>query len=262
MGSAFLAIQSPRGIRYTHSIPAELLPFHARPGSAAYANQLARQQLPQPAAAATAALPTTTLILFRFPHAAGKGDKTESFNAKFVPFKDVQQGKLSGEEYSLDQVQYRAKDGGLLDVYHDMDALKQYDAAYWKNLFDKRVGTTGWPYGSGVWSKKEWVLPVSRGVLWVQLATVLGTVGYSVGQKIPQLAGWNMAQRVQHSMAQEPQWQHRSSCAVEAQGRGGGPARPQHGLLKSSMAWHQGQATAAVSMSAGRPGLPVVCLAF
>jgi hypothetical protein len=46
----------------------------------------------------------------------------------------------------------RAKDGGLLDVYHDMDALKQYDAAYWKNLFDKRVGTTGWPYGSGVWS--------------------------------------------------------------------------------------------------------------
>lgn len=46
-------------------------------------------------------------------------------------------------------------------MYHDMSALKQYDAAYWKNLFDKRVGTTGWPYGSGVWSKKEWVLPVS-----------------------------------------------------------------------------------------------------
>lgn len=72
----------------------------------------------------------------------------------------MQQGKLSGEQYSLDTVQYRAKDGGLLDVYQDMDALKQYDAAYWKGLFDKRVGTTGWPYGSGVWSKKEWVLPV------------------------------------------------------------------------------------------------------
>ncbi|KAK6126770.1 hypothetical protein DH2020_039478 [Rehmannia glutinosa] len=26
-------------------------------------------------------------------------------------------------------------------------------------LFDSRVGTTRWPYGSGVWSKKEWVLP-------------------------------------------------------------------------------------------------------
>jgi hypothetical protein len=55
----------------------------------------------------------------------------------------------------------RSKDGGLLDVYHDMDALKQYDAAHWKKLFDGRVGTTLWPYGSGVWSKKEWVLPVS-----------------------------------------------------------------------------------------------------
>jgi threonine synthase len=26
-------------------------------------------------------------------------------------------------------------------------------------LFDERVGKTTWPYGSGVWSKKEWVLP-------------------------------------------------------------------------------------------------------
>lgn len=42
-----------------------------------------------------------------------------------------------------------------------MDALKHYDAAYWKKQFDGRVGTTLWPYGSGVWSKKEWVLPVS-----------------------------------------------------------------------------------------------------
>lgn len=92
---------------------------------------------------------------------AGRGGKAESFNAKFVPFKDVQQNSLSGEEYSLDTVQYRSKDGGLLDVYHDMDALKLYDAAHWKKLFDGRVGTTAWPYGSGVWSKKEWVLPVS-----------------------------------------------------------------------------------------------------
>lgn len=98
------------------------------------------------------------------PHVspAGAADNAGHFSAKFVPFKDVEVGKLSGEQYSLDQVQYRAKDGGLLDVYHDMDALKQYDAAYWKNLFDQRVGTTGWPYGSGVWSKKEWVLPVSN----------------------------------------------------------------------------------------------------
>lgn len=48
----------------------------------------------------------------------------------------------------------------LLDVQHDMEALKRAgDGNYWKNLFDSRVGKTTWPYGSGVWSKKEWVLP-------------------------------------------------------------------------------------------------------
>jgi len=89
----------------------------------------------------------------------GRADESSGFNAKFVPFKDVQSGKQSGEVYSLDTVQYRSKDGGLLDVYHDMDALKQYGPDYWKALFDGRIGTTSWPYGSGVWSKKEWVLP-------------------------------------------------------------------------------------------------------
>jgi threonine synthase len=78
-----------------------------------------------------------------------------------VPFKDVQAGKLSGEQYPLDQVIYRATNGGLLDVYQDMDALSKYGPDYWRALFDGRIGTTGWPYGSGVWSKKEWVLPVS-----------------------------------------------------------------------------------------------------
>lgn len=52
------------------------------------------------------------------------------------------------------------QDGGLLDVQHDMEALAKFDAAHWKKLFDSRIGTTAWPYGSGVWSKKEWVLPV------------------------------------------------------------------------------------------------------
>lgn len=46
-------------------------------------------------------------------------------------------------------------------LQHDMEALARFDAAYWKKLFDSRIGTTAWPYGSGVWSKKEWVLPVS-----------------------------------------------------------------------------------------------------
>jgi threonine synthase len=52
-----------------------------------------------------------------------------------------------------------SQSGGLLDVQHDMDALKNYDGKYWRDLFDSRAGKTTWPYGSGVWSKKEWVLP-------------------------------------------------------------------------------------------------------
>ncbi|CAG9464756.1 unnamed protein product [Pedinophyceae sp. YPF-701] len=86
---------------------------------------------------------------------------SEDFNAKFVPFDAVRAGNghAATEQYSLDEVVYRSKDGGLLDVYHDMEALAKYDAKYWKSLFDSRVGTTNWPYGSGVWSKKEWVLP-------------------------------------------------------------------------------------------------------
>jgi hypothetical protein len=39
---------------------------------------------------------------------AGRNDPASAFNARFVPFKDVQQGKLSGEEYSLDTVVYRS----------------------------------------------------------------------------------------------------------------------------------------------------------
>ncbi|KAI3447179.1 hypothetical protein Pfo_003844 [Paulownia fortunei] len=81
------------------------------------------------------------------------------YSAKYVPFTSISTNTPTSESYSLDDVVYRSRDGGLLDVQHDMDALKQYDGHYWKTLFDSRVGTTRWPYGSGVWSKKEWVLP-------------------------------------------------------------------------------------------------------
>ncbi|CAI5509903.1 unnamed protein product, partial [Closterium sp. Naga37s-1] len=90
----------------------------------------------------------------------GKKAELESpqnvFSAKYVPFCPEQKAT---EEYSLDEVIYTSKDGLLLDVQHDYEALKRYDAAYWKKLFDSRVGKHTWPYGSGVWSKKEWVLP-------------------------------------------------------------------------------------------------------
>lgn len=94
-------------------------------------------------------------------------EKSNLFNARYVPFKKIQSGSPVDEHYSLDEVTYRAKDGGLLDVEHDMESLAIYGPEYWKAIFDARVGSTAWPYGSGVWSKKEWVLPVRDGFGWV-----------------------------------------------------------------------------------------------
>jgi len=62
--------------------------------------------------------------------------------------------------YSILDVIYRCpKCGGLLDVQHDTAALKARGPAGWIQLFDHRVRTNEWPYGSGVWGKKEWVCP-------------------------------------------------------------------------------------------------------
>ncbi len=67
------------------------------------------------------------------------------------------------EEYPLDEIVYRCKKcGELLEVHHDVDRLKELSPQKWRELFDSRVGTTKWPYGSGVWSKKEWVCPEVR----------------------------------------------------------------------------------------------------
>jgi threonine synthase len=65
-----------------------------------------------------------------------------------------------GRRYSIYEVVYRCEDcGGLLDVVHDVDALRDRSAGEWKALFDRRTRTNEWPYGSGVWGKKEWVCP-------------------------------------------------------------------------------------------------------
>jgi threonine synthase len=52
-----------------------------------------------------------------------------------------------------------SKCGGLLEVEHDVDALATRSAADWKALFDSRFKLGPWPFGSGVWGKKEWVYP-------------------------------------------------------------------------------------------------------
>ena len=66
-------------------------------------------------------------------------------------------------EYSLYEVIYTCPNcGGLLEVHHDVDALQTQSAAAWRALIDSRVGTTRWPYGSGVWGMREWVVPDLR----------------------------------------------------------------------------------------------------
>ena len=64
-----------------------------------------------------------------------------------------------GERYPLDEVVYRDQEGGLLQVAHDVTELAKTPAEDWKRLFEERMHATAWPYGSGVWGKKEWVLP-------------------------------------------------------------------------------------------------------
>ncbi len=63
-------------------------------------------------------------------------------------------------QYPLNTIIYRCKTcGSLLEVQHDMKALARRDAKAWMKLFEDRYKSTQWPYGSGVWGKKEWILP-------------------------------------------------------------------------------------------------------
>jgi threonine synthase len=49
--------------------------------------------------------------------------------------------------------------GGLLDVHHDLAALRRRDAASWRRLFAERRGGAAWALRSGVWGHHEWVAP-------------------------------------------------------------------------------------------------------
>ncbi|MFP8874320.1 MAG: threonine synthase, partial [Myxococcota bacterium] len=48
---------------------------------------------------------------------------------------------------------------GLLQVVHDLDELRKTSAQEWKDIFSDRFHKNEWPYGSGVWGFKDWVLP-------------------------------------------------------------------------------------------------------
>ncbi len=62
--------------------------------------------------------------------------------------------------YALNEVIYHCRScGGLLSVAHDMEALRHRSGSAWINLFDQRYMRNTYPYGSGVWGKKEMVCP-------------------------------------------------------------------------------------------------------
>lgn len=65
-----------------------------------------------------------------------------------------------GRRYSVYDVVYRCEEcGGLLDVQHDLGALKGRSGTVWRTLFEERTRSVEGSYASGVWSKKEWVCP-------------------------------------------------------------------------------------------------------
>jgi len=65
-----------------------------------------------------------------------------------------------GATYPLNSIVYQCrKCDSLLEVQHDAEALNGLDAQSWKALFEQRYKSNQWPYGSGVWGKKEWILP-------------------------------------------------------------------------------------------------------
>lgn len=74
------------------------------------------------------------------------------------------------ETYLLTEVIYKCrrcgnglgddKRSGLLAVRHDINLLADKSPQEWKTLFDERYMRTNYPYGSGVWGKKEWICPV------------------------------------------------------------------------------------------------------
>jgi len=62
--------------------------------------------------------------------------------------------------YPVTRPIYRCpKCDGLLQVVHDVEALKDRAGPVWMRLFDERYRQNAWPYGSGVWGKREWVMP-------------------------------------------------------------------------------------------------------
>ena len=65
-----------------------------------------------------------------------------------------------GKTFDLYSVVYTCTScGELLQVEHDLQQLKKFSPGEWKDLFSKRWGDPLFPNNSGIWNKREWVLP-------------------------------------------------------------------------------------------------------
>ncbi len=65
-----------------------------------------------------------------------------------------------GKTYPLNTIVYHCEQcSSLLEVHHDLTALRHRDGKAWMKLFEDRYKSNQWPVGSGVWGKKEWILP-------------------------------------------------------------------------------------------------------
>lgn len=66
-------------------------------------------------------------------------------------------------EYPLDALIYQCPQcGDLLEVVHDLAALKQFSGAHWRKIFEQRYARLSSVYAGGVWGKKEWIAPHVR----------------------------------------------------------------------------------------------------
>ena len=65
-----------------------------------------------------------------------------------------------GATYPLNSIVYNCERcHSLLEVQHDVQAVREKEAKTRRNILEERYKSNSWPYGSGVWGKKEWILP-------------------------------------------------------------------------------------------------------
>ena len=69
-------------------------------------------------------------------------------------------GPDCGKTFDLNTVIYTCDAcGELLQVTHDLKELQKITPEDWKKEFDSRWGKPSFPNSSGIWNKREWVLP-------------------------------------------------------------------------------------------------------